>query len=87
MNTKVYRSKYLWAKFLKQHAENRKRIIDIDIEEYNQLHEYGLNDISAICLSRETLSFICFNTLQTLSFIKLFSSFSFKCICFFIFLV
>ena len=40
MNTKVYRSKYLWAKFLKQHAENRKRIIDIDIEEYNQLHEY-----------------------------------------------
>lgn len=47
MNTKVYRSKYLWAKFLKQHAENRKRIIDIDIEEYNQLHEYGLNDISA----------------------------------------
>ena len=25
MNTKVYRSKYLWAKFLKQHAENRKK--------------------------------------------------------------
>lgn len=47
MNTKVYRSKYYWAKLLQQHEENRKKIIDIDINEYNQLHEYGLNDIPA----------------------------------------
>ena len=40
MNTKVYRSKYYWAKLLQQHEENRKKIIDIDINEYNQLHEY-----------------------------------------------
>lgn len=45
MNTKVYRSKYYWAKLLKQHEENRKKIIDIDIDEYNDLHNYGLNNI------------------------------------------